>query len=145
MYRNVEIFIPSFFLFFQTQIQASAAAREAAWLQAVRKMAAKRYDPPKPRTSVRRMRSIKAPAGGGGPSAAKLPRAASVAPMDDDEDGFAIQNDAAAPPGLPVGLPAGLPGSGSSLSGYPPHEMRYLTYKHARWSLRIRKEVGPMY
>lgn len=100
-------------------------------------MAAKRYDPPKPRTSIRRTRSIKAPSGSGGPSAAKLPRATSAVPMDNDEEGIVMQNGAAAPPGPPIGLPH----TGSSLSGYPPHEMRYFTYKHARWSLRVRKEV----
>ncbi|VUZ40861.1 unnamed protein product [Hymenolepis diminuta] len=121
----------------QAQSNNSAAAREAAWLQAVRKMAAKRYDPPKRLTSIRRTRSIKAPSGSGGPSAAKLPRATSAVPMDHDEEGIVMQNGAAAPPGPPIGLPH----TGGSLSGYPPHEMRYLTYKHARWSLRVRKEL----
>ena len=105
-------------------------------------MAAKRYDPPKQRMSIRRARSIKGAggsaggAGGGVPSKVKLPRAASVVPMEEDE-GATMPTDAAAPPGPPIGLSS----TGASLSGYPPHEMRYLTYKHARWSLRVRKEV----
>lgn len=118
----------------------SAAAREASWLQAVRKMAAKRYDPPKQRMSIRRKRSVKGSGGGSGggsgPSKVKLPRAASVVAMDEDE-GVTVQADASAPPGPPIGLP----GTAGALSGYPPHEMRYFTYKHARWSLRVRKEV----
>ncbi|VDM22498.1 unnamed protein product [Hydatigera taeniaeformis] len=119
----------------------SAAAREAGWLQAVRKMAAKRYDPPKQRMSIRRKRSVKGSAGSGGGSGGlskvKLPRAASVAALDEDE-GVTVQADASAPPGPPIGLP----GAAGTLTGYPPHEMRYFTYKHARWSLRVRKELS---
>nr|CDS17618.1 myosin XV [Echinococcus granulosus] len=115
---------------------ASAAAREASWLQAVRKMAAKRYDPPKQRMSIRRKRSVKGSGGGSGPSKVKLPRAASVLAMDEDE-GVTVQADNSVPSGPPIGLP----GTTGTLSGYPPHEMRYLTYKHARWSLRVRKEL----
>lgn len=103
-------------------------------------MAAKRYDPPKQRMSIRRKRSVKGSGGGSGggsgPSKVKLPRAASVVAMDEDE-GVTVQADASAPPGPPIGLP----GTAGALSGYPPHEMRYFTYKHARWSLRVRKEV----
>ncbi|CDS42665.1 myosin XV [Echinococcus multilocularis] len=115
---------------------ASAAAREASWLQAVRKMAAKRYDPPKQRMSIRRKRSVKGSGGGSGASKVKLPRAASVLAMDEDE-GVTVQADNSVPSGPPIGLP----GTTGTLSGYPPHEMRYLTYKHARWSLRVRKEL----
>uniref|UniRef100_A0A5K3EUU6 Myosin motor domain-containing protein n=2 Tax=Mesocestoides corti TaxID=53468 RepID=A0A5K3EUU6_MESCO len=109
----------------------SSAAREASWLQAVRKMAAKRYDPPKPRMSIRRGRSFK-----GNQSKVKLPRATSVMAMNDDED-VTVNAD----PSLSSGPPIGLPPTSGPLSGYPPHEMRYLTYKHARWSLRVRKEL----
>ena len=105
-------------------------------------MAAKRYDPPKPRMSIRRVRSIKnvskggAAAGANGAAKAELPRATSVVAMAED-DAMTVQG---AEMGSFNGPPIGLPSTGG-LSGYPPHEMRYLTYKHARWSLRVRKEV----
>ncbi len=94
-------------------------------------MAAKRYDPPKPRMSIRRVRSFK-----GGQSKVKLPRATSAADLEGDED-IEMKADTAGPTGPPIGLAP----TGTSMSGYPPHEMRYLAYKHARWSLRVRKEV----
>lgn len=75
-----------------------------------------------------------------GQSKVKLPRANVDDIMGGDEDAE-IKGDSTGPSGPPIGLPV----PGGSSSGYPPHEMRYLTYKHARWSLRVRKEVGTMF
>lgn len=114
-------------------------------MQAVRKMAAKRFDPPKPRgpnQGRRRIRSFRKVTSG--VSKTELPRANSQIGFDNDQDGQSVgMTSSGAGDGYSNGPPVGLGISPMGMSGYPPHEMRYLAYKHAKWSLRIRKEVSP--
>ncbi|VDM05392.1 unnamed protein product [Schistocephalus solidus] len=114
---------------------ATSEANEAAWLQAVRKMAAKRFDPPRPRAVraiSRRTRSFKKP------SKAQLPSVTNLPGFTDGELDMGFTDTDQSAVGPPVGLGTAPMGSAN---GYPPHEMRYLSYKHCRWSLRVRKEL----